>query len=90
MSLGLRNASTKKVWKNALYRDWATRQAKGEEEEGKQEREGRDRSLRGRGREEKSPKSLSLPAFLRTLPSKAYMKARLIDTPAVYTRLWRL
>ena len=29
---------------------------KGEEEEGKQEREGRDRRLRGRGRERKEPK----------------------------------
>ena len=72
MSLGLRKALIKKVWENAVQRlsnEAGTKS--GEEEEGKEEREGRDKRLRGRGRKE--PKVPFSPTLLKDA-SKAYMR----------------
>ena len=72
MSLGLRKALIKKVWENAVQRlsnEAGTKS--GEEEEGKEEREGRDKRLRGRGRKE--PKVPFSPTLFMDA-SKAYMR----------------
>ena len=72
MSLGLRKALIKKVWENAVQRlsnEAGTKS--GEEEEGKEEREGRDKRLRGRGRKE--PKVPFSPTLFKDA-SKAYLR----------------
>ena len=74
MSLGLRKALIKKVWENAVQRlsnEAGTKS--GEEEEGKEEREGRDKRLRGRGRGRKEPKVPFSPTLFMD-SSKAYMR----------------
>ena len=74
LSLGLRNALTKKVWKTRRTGTGQRgRHKKGEEEEGKQEREGRDRRLRGRGRGRIEPKVPFSPTLFMDA-SKAYMR----------------
>ena len=57
LSLGLRNALTKKVWKSVPYRDWATRQAQKGGRGGRETGKGGERQkTEGKGRERKEPK----------------------------------
>ena len=68
MSLGLRNALIKKVWKNVPYRDWATRQAQKGGSGGRETGKGGERQKtegKGEGKKRAQSPFLSHPFYGR-------------------------